>query len=152
MILSLVEPMPGNNGIAAATTNVLLRWSRLTGTVNFNSVAGIAFTLANIPGYINTLDPTLSLMPQVYAYPNATAFDAITDVSQLSASTSRVASICSLYLGACLRSRPQRYVCRRSRFSRRSVEDLYRHIQPSLYLGVLTRQMPTICQLKTPVA
>jgi hypothetical protein len=73
MILSLVEPMPGNNGIAAATTNVLLRWSRLTGTVNFNSVAGIAFTLANIPGYINTLDPTLSLTPQVYAYPNATA-------------------------------------------------------------------------------
>jgi len=86
----------GNNGIAAVATNVLLRWSRLTGTVN--SVTGNAFTLANIPSYINTLNPTLSLTPQVFTYPNATAFDGITDVSQLSATTSQVASIRALYL------------------------------------------------------
>jgi hypothetical protein len=86
----------GNNGIAAVAANVLLRWSRLTGTVN--SVAGNAFTLANIPGYINTLNPTLSLTPQVYTYPNATAFDGITDASQLSATTSQAASIRALYL------------------------------------------------------
>ncbi|HKV79719.1 MAG TPA: DUF4382 domain-containing protein [Candidatus Sulfotelmatobacter sp.] len=86
----------GNNGIAAVATNVLLRWSRLRGTVN--SVTGNAFTLANIPGYINTLNPTLSLTPQVFTYANATAFDGITDVSQLSATTSQVASIRALYL------------------------------------------------------
>ncbi len=86
----------GNSGIAAVATNVLLRWSRLTGTVS--SVTGNAFTLANIPGYINTLDPTLSLTPQIYTYLNATAFDGITDVSQLSATTSQLASIRALYL------------------------------------------------------
>jgi hypothetical protein len=86
----------GSNGIAAVATNVLLRWSRLTGTVN--SVTGNAFTLANIPGYINTLNPTLSLTPQFYTYPSATAFDGITDISQLSATTSQVVSIRALYL------------------------------------------------------
>ena len=86
----------GNNGIAAVATNVLLQWSRLTGTVN--SVTGNAFTLANIPSYINTLNPTLSLTPQVFTYPNATAFDGITDISQLSATSSQVASIRALYL------------------------------------------------------
>jgi len=94
--VQLSNIISGSNGIAAVATNVLLRWSRLTGTVN--SVAGNAFTLANIPGYINTLNPTLSLTPQVYTYPNATAFDGITDVSQLSATTSQVASIRALYL------------------------------------------------------
>jgi hypothetical protein len=86
----------GSTGISATAKNVLLRWSRLTGTVN--SVAGNSFTLGNIPGYINTLNPTLSLTPQVMTYPNATAFDGITDVSQLSATTSQVASIRALYL------------------------------------------------------
>jgi hypothetical protein len=86
----------GNDGITAVATNVLLRWSRLRGTVN--SVAGSAFTLANIPGYINTLNPALSLTPQVYTYTNATAFDGITDVSQLTAASSQVASIRALYL------------------------------------------------------
>ncbi len=84
-----------SSGISATATNVLLRWSRLTGTVN--SVAGNSFTLANIPGYINTLNPTLSLTPQVLTYPNATAFDGITDVSQLSATTSQLASIRALF-------------------------------------------------------
>lgn len=60
------EIKSGNNGITAvATKNVLLRWLRLTG----------AFTLANIPSYINTLNLTLSLTPQVFTYPNATSFD-----------------------------------------------------------------------------
>ena len=86
----------GNNGISAVATNVLLRWSRLTGTVN--SVTGNAFTLANIPSYINTLNPTLSLTPQVFTYPNSTAFDGITDITQLSAVSSQVASIRALYL------------------------------------------------------
>jgi uncharacterized protein DUF4382/uncharacterized protein DUF5666 len=86
----------GTNGISATATNVLLRWSRLTGTVN--SVAAPTFTLANIPGYINTLNPTLSLTPQVMTYVNATAFDGITDISGLSATTSQLASIRALYL------------------------------------------------------
>ena len=94
--VQLSNIISGSNGIAAVATNALLRWSRLTGTVN--SVAGNAFTLANIPGYISTLNPTLSLTPQVMTYPNATAFDGITNVSQLSATTSQVASIRALYL------------------------------------------------------
>jgi hypothetical protein len=85
-----------SNGISATADNVLLRWSRLTGTVN--SVAGNSFTLANIPGYINTLNPTLSLTPQVITYVNATTFDGITDVSGLSATTSQLASIRALYI------------------------------------------------------
>jgi hypothetical protein len=86
----------GSAGISATAKNVLLRWSRLTGTVN--SVAGNSFTLANIPGYINTLNPTLSLTPQVMTYVNATAFDGITDVSGLSATSSQLASIRALYI------------------------------------------------------
>jgi len=85
-----------SNGISATADNVLLRWSRLTGTVN--SVAGNSFALANIPGYINTLNPTLSLTPQVITYVNATTFDGITDVSGLSATTSQRASIRALYI------------------------------------------------------
>jgi len=84
------------SGISATARNVLLRWSRFTGTVN--SVAGNSFTLANIPGYINTLNPTLSLTPQVITYVNATSFDGITDASGLNAATSQLASIRALYI------------------------------------------------------
>jgi hypothetical protein len=94
--VQLSNIISGTNGLNATATNVLLRWSRLTGTVN--SVAAPTFTLANIPGYINTLDPTLSLTPQVMTYPNATVFDGITDISGLSATTSQLASIRALYL------------------------------------------------------
>jgi hypothetical protein len=85
-----------SSGISATANNVLLRWSRFTGTVN--SVAGNSFTLANIPGYINTLNPTLSLTPQVITYINATSFDGITDISGLNAITSQLASIRALYI------------------------------------------------------
>jgi hypothetical protein len=94
--VQLSNIVSGTNGITATARNVLLRWSRLTGTVN--SVTAPTFTLANIPGYINTLNPSLSLTPQVMTYPNATAFDGITDISGLSATTSQLASIRALYL------------------------------------------------------
>jgi hypothetical protein len=94
--VQLANIISGSSGIAATATNVLLRWSRLTGTVN--SVAAPSFTLANIPGYINTLNPTLSLTPQVMTYVNGTAFDGVTDISGLNATTSQLASIRALYL------------------------------------------------------
>jgi len=94
--VQLSNIVSGNNGINATAINVLLRWWRLTGTVN--SVAAPTFTLINIPGYINTLNPTLSLTPQVMTYLNATSFDGITDISGLSATTSQLASIRALYL------------------------------------------------------
>lgn len=94
--VQLSNIISGTNGISATAKNVLLRWSRLRGTVN--SVAAPTFTLANIPDYINTLNPTLSLTPQVMTYPNATVFDGITDISGLSATTSQLASIRALYL------------------------------------------------------
>jgi len=49
-------------------------------------------------GQINTLKPTLSLTPQVYTHPNATAFDGITDIRQLRAIPKPNRSIRALYL------------------------------------------------------
>jgi hypothetical protein len=65
-----------NGNITATANNVLLRWSRLSGTVN--TVGGNVFTVANLPSYINSLNPTLPLAPQVNTYPTLTAFDGIT--------------------------------------------------------------------------
>jgi hypothetical protein len=86
-----------NNGnVTATANNVLLRWSRLTGTVN--SVGGNVFTVANLPSYINSLNSVLSLTPQVNTYPNLTAFDGITGVAELQTGATSSASFRALYL------------------------------------------------------
>jgi hypothetical protein len=87
-----------NNGnITASATNMLLRYSRLSGTLN--SVAGSVFTVASLPGYIYALNTSLSSTPQVYTYLGLTAFDGITGLSDptLQAGTTTV-SIRALYL------------------------------------------------------
>jgi hypothetical protein len=68
-----------NNVNTATALNVLLRWSRLSATVN--TAGGSAFTLTGIPAYMNALNSTLSLTPQVNSSPTYTAFDGITDAS-----------------------------------------------------------------------
>jgi hypothetical protein len=67
--------------ITGTANNILLRWSRLTGTVN--SVASPTFTVTNIPSYIYSLNPTLSLAPQVNTFTSITEFVGITGVADL---------------------------------------------------------------------
>ena len=67
--------------ITATAVNVLLRWSRLTGTVN--TVASPTFTAASLPSYIYTLNPTLSTTPQVNTFTNLTEFVGTTGVAEL---------------------------------------------------------------------
>jgi len=89
-----------NNGnITATANNMLLRYSRLSGTLN--SVAGSAFTVASLPGYIYALNTSLSSTPQVYTYLGLTAFDGISGLSDptLQAGTTTV-SIRALYLNS----------------------------------------------------
>jgi hypothetical protein len=84
-----------NNGnITATANNLLLRYSRLSGTLN--SVAGNVFTVASLPGYIYALNTSLSSTPQVYTYPGLTAFDGITGLSNSTLQTP--VSIRALYL------------------------------------------------------
>ena len=74
-----------NNVNTATAVNVLLRWSRLTASVN--SVGGNAFTLTGIPVFMssstNGLNPSLPVTPQTITYPSYTTFDGIADVSGL---------------------------------------------------------------------
>jgi len=69
-----------NNVNTATAVNVLLRWSRVSATVN--SIAGNAFTLTDIPVYMssmtNGLNPGVPVNPQVNSYPGYTAFDGVT--------------------------------------------------------------------------
>jgi len=72
-----------NNGnITASANNLLLRYSRLSGTLN--SVAGSAFTVASLPGYLIALNNSLGNAPQVFTYPTVTAFDGITGLTDSS--------------------------------------------------------------------
>ena len=76
-----------NGNITASATNMLLRYSRLSGTVN--SVAGGIFTATGLPGYINAWNASLSSTPQVYTYATLTAFDGIAGLSAASDGTRR---------------------------------------------------------------
>jgi hypothetical protein len=59
----------GTNGINATATAMILRFSRLTGTVN--TVSGSAFTLGGLPTYITAF----TVPPSVQTYTNATVFE-----------------------------------------------------------------------------
>jgi Domain of unknown function (DUF5666)/Domain of unknown function (DUF4382) len=85
-----------NGNITATVNNALLRWSRLTGTVN--SVSGNVFTVANLPSYIYSLNSTLSLTPQVNTYPNLTAFEGITSLADLQSGATSTVALRALYL------------------------------------------------------
>lgn len=83
-----------NNINGATAAHVLLRWSRLSGTVNL--VSGNVLTLTNIPTYITTLNSGFTLTPQVNTYPNNTSFDGVAGVSELT--VGNTAAIRALFL------------------------------------------------------
>lgn len=85
-----------NGNITATANNMLLRYSRLSGTVN--SVTGSAFTVASLPGYIYALNTSLSSTPQVFTYATLTAFDGITGLSDSTFQAGASVSIRALYL------------------------------------------------------
>jgi hypothetical protein len=89
----------GTNGITAAANGILLRYSRLSGTVN--SVSGNVFTIANLPAYVYALNPSLNTSTaQVNTYLNLTAFDGITGLSDSNFQVGTSVSIRALYLNA----------------------------------------------------
>ncbi|HXY00133.1 MAG TPA: DUF5666 domain-containing protein [Candidatus Limnocylindrales bacterium] len=80
-----------NNGITATATNLLLRFSRLSGTVS--SVAGTVFYLTP-PSYVSTFDAGLVPPLTSYTY-TTTAFDGATSVT-----AGATASIRALFLNS----------------------------------------------------
>ena len=88
----------GSN-ITAIANNVLLRYSRLPGTVN--TVSGNFFTIAGLPSYIYSLNPTLNTSTtQVQTYQNLTAFDGITSLADSNFQNGTPVAIRALYLNA----------------------------------------------------
>jgi hypothetical protein len=88
-----------SNGIAtiqATATNVLLRWSRISGSIN--STASPLFTMTAIPQYISRLNPTLSLTPLVTTYANGTLFDGVTGITDPNFAVGAPVAIRALYL------------------------------------------------------
>ncbi len=79
----------GANGINVTATALILRFSRLTGTVNFES--GYLLTVNGLPTYLTTG----SL--QAVTYPGVTVLEGATDLSSLSGDT---VSFSALYLAA----------------------------------------------------
>ncbi len=89
----------GSNGISATANNMLLRYSRLTGTVNL--VTGNTFQISNLPAYIYALNPTMNpLTAQVNTYPTLTVFDGITALSDSNFQVGSAVSIRTLFLNS----------------------------------------------------
>ncbi len=66
----------GTNGVNATGTAMILRYSRLSGTVN--TVSGGVFTVSGLPTYLG-----LNGSPQVYTYPNATLLEGASSLGSL---------------------------------------------------------------------
>jgi hypothetical protein len=86
----------GSGNLVASTNNALLRWARLTGTVN--SVNGNLFTVANLPNYLYALNSNLNATPQVNTYLGNTAFDGITGLTDAKFQVGTTVSYRALYL------------------------------------------------------
>ncbi len=93
----------GNSSITANAKEVLLRYSRLSGTVN--SVSGNNFTISGLPTYLNVLNSNLGATPSVATFPNNTIFDGVTGTSGSNFNGAAV-SIRALYLNPTKTSLP----------------------------------------------
>src|SRR5215469_4698905 len=82
--------------IQATATNVLLRWSRISGSINTASLN--LFTMTGIPQYISSLNPTLRLTPLVTTYTNGTLFDGVTGTTDPNFAVGKPVAIRALYL------------------------------------------------------
>jgi len=80
-----------SNSVNATATYVILRFSRLTGTVS--STSGAIVSLTGLPAYITALP----LTAQVSTYPNATLMENFTSINSLA--SPNVVSISALLLG-----------------------------------------------------
>jgi Domain of unknown function (DUF4382)/Domain of unknown function (DUF5666) len=81
----------GTNGINATATELILRFSRLTGTIS--TTTGTSFNIAGLPSYLGT---TFSTPPQVITYINATLLEGQTSVGSFTGTV----SMSALYLNA----------------------------------------------------
>jgi hypothetical protein len=81
----------GSSGINATATAMILRFSRLTGTINTATSTG--FTITGLPAYLGT---SFSTSPQVITYANATLLEGATSSSSLTGTV----SMSALYLNA----------------------------------------------------
>lgn len=81
--------------LVATATNLLLRFSRFTATVN---TSGTTFTIANLPTYMAALNTGLPPTPQVATYLNYTILDGLTATTSLV--TGENVSIRALYFSA----------------------------------------------------
>ena len=79
----------GANGINATATALILRFSRLTGTVG--TLSGPAFTINGLPTYITAF----TVPPSVQTYTNATLFEGATNAGGLA--SGRTVSIAALF-------------------------------------------------------
>jgi Domain of unknown function (DUF4382) len=86
----------GTTIIQATATNVILRWSRISGTIN--TLGGLNFTVTGIPSYINGLNTTLSLTPLVFTYNPGTFFDGVTSTTDANFVVGNSVAIRALYL------------------------------------------------------
>ena len=75
----------GTNGIVNATaTELILRFSRLTGTVS-TTAGSFIFTITDLPPYLGT---TFNVPPQVITYVNATIPEGVTNAGNLTGTVS----------------------------------------------------------------
>jgi hypothetical protein len=87
----------GTSGVTASANNMLLRYSRLSGSVNL--ISGNVFQISGLPTYIYSLNPLLNpTSAQVNTYPNLTAFDGITAITDSNFQIGSAVSIRTLYL------------------------------------------------------
>jgi hypothetical protein len=80
----------GTNVINATATDLILRFSRFTGTVG--TASSLVFTLSSVPAYIGTF----TAPPQVQTYQNATLLEGITSISSLQ--SGQTVSLSTLFL------------------------------------------------------
>jgi Domain of unknown function (DUF4382) len=80
----------GTNGVNATATALILRFSRLTGTVN--TASGFIFTVNGLPAYLGTF----TISPQVQTYQLGTLLEGVTTVSSLT--SGQTVSFSALFL------------------------------------------------------
>ena len=80
----------GTNGVNATATQLILRFSRLTGTIS--TTTGTSFNITGLPPYRGRL----STPPQVITYINATLLEGQSSVGSLTGTV----SMSALYLNA----------------------------------------------------
>jgi Domain of unknown function (DUF4382) len=101
----VINVASGSSGIVATASNILLRWSRLSGTIN--SVSGTTgFTITNLPTYVNSLNTTLSITPFVGVYQGYTVYDGVSSTTDQNFTVGSTVSIRTLYLNNSVNQTP----------------------------------------------